>query len=157
MDSSRSSNSSSSDSSSSDSNSNSTNSTLELLEIDNFIPYPVVADLFDFGFVILPNPDDLPFTNEEISSIETVSVSKQDVEEDKSCGICLLDYNVGEELRKVPCGGEHCFHEDCLFTWLQTKKTCPMCREKLKLDKDDSSQNELRSTTYYVRFRVLEM
>ena len=77
---------------------------------------------------------DVPFTDEEINSIETVSVSRADVEEDKSCCICLLDYNVGEDLRKVPCGGEHLFHEDCLFAWLQTKKTCPMCREELKLD-----------------------
>ena len=148
MDSSRSSNSSSSDSSSSDSdsNSNSSGSTLEFLEIDNFVPFPVGAVIWNFEFVTpAPYPDDLPFTNEEISSIETVSVSRADVREEKGCGICLLDYNVGEELRKVPCGGEHLFHEECLFTWLQTKKTCPMCREQLKLDENDQSQNRRHS------------
>ena len=144
MDSSRSSNNSSSDSSSSDSdsNSNSSGSTLEFLEI----VLVSLVDGMDFEFVTpAPYPDDLPFTNDEISSIETVSVSGADVREEKGCGICLLDYNVGEELRKVPCGGEHLFHEECLFTWLQTKKTCPMCREQLKLDENDPSQDRRHS------------
>ena len=84
---------------------------------------------------------DVPLTGEKISSIETVSVSRADVEEEKICSICLEDYNLGEEVRKVPCGSLHLFHGECLFAWLQIKKTCPMCREQLKLDKSDSSQN----------------
>ena len=60
MDSSRSSNSSSSDSSSSDSDSNSSGSTLEFLEIDNFVPFPVGAVIWNFEFVTpAPFPDDL--------------------------------------------------------------------------------------------------
>ena len=90
MDRGRSSKSSSSDSS--DSNSNTIDSILEFLEM----VLVSLVDGMDFEFVTpAPYPDDLPFTNEEISSIETVSVSREDVEEDKSCSICLLDYHVG--------------------------------------------------------------
>ena len=69
MDSSRSRNSSSSDSS----DSNSIYSTLEFLEM----VLVSLADGMDFEFVTpAPSPDDLSFTNDEISSIETVSVSR---------------------------------------------------------------------------------
>jgi len=42
-----------------------------------------------------------------------------------SCSICLSDFDDGETLKKLPCG--HLFHDDCVASWLQRNKRCPLC------------------------------
>ena len=75
---------------------------------------------------------DEPLTREERESIKIVTISQEDVAQDLICAICLIDFVVDEEARELSCGGHHKFHEICLFTWLEDKITCPMCRERLK-------------------------
>ena len=43
-----------------------------------------------------------------------------------SCPICSEDYTVGELLIQLPC--THAYHRKCVTGWLETKKTCPVCR-----------------------------
>uniref|UniRef100_A0A8C4RCF0 RING-type domain-containing protein n=1 Tax=Erpetoichthys calabaricus TaxID=27687 RepID=A0A8C4RCF0_ERPCA len=43
-----------------------------------------------------------------------------------SCGICLLTYKQGVQLRSLPCF--HDFHMNCIDHWLLINSTCPMCR-----------------------------
>ena len=38
-------------------------------------------------------------------------------------------YEVGEQLRVLPCEGQHHFHKECLDGWLRINATCPSCRE----------------------------
>ena len=33
---------------------------------------------------------------------------------------------MGETLRQLKC--EHCFHSECIVTWLKTRNSCPGCR-----------------------------
>ena len=42
------------------------------------------------------------------------------------CRICLLEYDVGDQQRRLPC--LHQFHSDCVDTWLKDNATCPVCR-----------------------------
>lgn len=43
------------------------------------------------------------------------------------CSICLEEYEVGEQLRLLPC--KHCFHTDCILPWLtQRSPMCPLCK-----------------------------
>jgi hypothetical protein len=48
------------------------------------------------------------------------------------CPICSDDFAVGSDVLQLPCG--HIFHEDCAIPWLDTKKTCPICRYLLTND-----------------------
>lgn len=42
-----------------------------------------------------------------------------------SCAVCLEDYNIGQELRVLPCN--HSFHRVCVDPWLINNQTCPLC------------------------------
>jgi len=43
------------------------------------------------------------------------------------CSVCLSALEEGEEARSLPCG--HTFHRECIDSWLQKSKQCPVCRQ----------------------------
>jgi len=47
---------------------------------------------------------------------------------EERCLVCLCDYEIGEEARKLAkCG--HLFHKECIDQWLTTgRNSCPLCR-----------------------------
>jgi len=52
-----------------------------------------------------------------------------------SCIICMENYRENETVVEMPCDKRHCFHENCIMTWLEKANKCPMCNAKL----DESS------------------
>ncbi|KAK6804247.1 hypothetical protein RDI58_002031 [Solanum bulbocastanum] len=51
-------------------------------------------------------------------------------DEGRYCAVCLYDVISGENCRKLPkCG--HIFHVECVDSWLQLNRTCPLCREQV--------------------------
>ena len=45
------------------------------------------------------------------------------------CSICIVPYEVGDELRSLLCA--HKFHKDCINQWLRTlavRPLCPLCK-----------------------------
>eukprot|EP01060_Flectonema_neradi_P014539 TRINITY_DN2117_c1_g1_i1.p1 TRINITY_DN2117_c1_g1~~TRINITY_DN2117_c1_g1_i1.p1 ORF type:complete len:228 (+),score=31.55 TRINITY_DN2117_c1_g1_i1:60-743(+) len=50
-------------------------------------------------------------------------------DENKSCTVCLMEFDNGEELRALPC--LHLFHPECVDRWLQQNPKCPTCRADL--------------------------
>jgi hypothetical protein len=52
-----------------------------------------------------------------------------------TCGICMEDFNIEEEVMVLPCDGKHSYHPHCILPWLKMSVNCPMCkcdlREKL--------------------------
>ncbi|KAJ1967379.1 hypothetical protein H4R35_006725, partial [Dimargaris xerosporica] len=45
-----------------------------------------------------------------------------------SCSICLCNFQLGDEARKLPC--RHVFHKECIDVWLlEHSALCPICRE----------------------------
>ncbi|KAL8268491.1 hypothetical protein R6Q59_002289 [Mikania micrantha] len=48
------------------------------------------------------------------------------------CAVCLQKADRGQRYRRLPqC--HHCFHVDCIDTWLQSRSTCPLCRNQIPL------------------------
>jgi hypothetical protein len=45
-----------------------------------------------------------------------------------SCSICLGNYNSQERVGQLGCG--HVFHNDCIRSWLEYQKNCPLCRSE---------------------------
>ncbi|XP_045791380.1 RING-H2 finger protein ATL52-like [Trifolium pratense] len=46
---------------------------------------------------------------------------------DYECSVCLMVYEEGEDVRKLPkC--KHCFHALCIDMWLFSHFDCPICR-----------------------------
>ncbi|RLN55358.1 hypothetical protein BBJ29_009188 [Phytophthora kernoviae] len=43
-----------------------------------------------------------------------------------SCLICRCSFEVGEEIKSLPCF--HSYHSDCIDSWLSLNKVCPVCQ-----------------------------
>eukprot|EP00457_Paulinella_chromatophora_P008973 gb/GEZN01009023.1/.p1 GENE.gb/GEZN01009023.1/~~gb/GEZN01009023.1/.p1 ORF type:complete len:268 (-),score=30.33 gb/GEZN01009023.1/:362-1165(-) len=71
------------------------------------------------------------------------------VEAGTLCTICQDSLQDAEnhEHRKVielPC--KHLYHEECLFSWLSVRNTCPVCRFSLPLATSEADRIEARAT-----------
>ncbi|KAJ4807195.1 RING-H2 finger protein ATL80 [Rhynchospora pubera] len=52
------------------------------------------------------------------------------VEKQAECAICLMEFEEGDEIRKLPqCGHE--FHVGCIDKWLRAQPSCPTCRREV--------------------------
>ena len=65
-----------------------------------------------------------------ITSLPTRKLNIQDFILSKSCRICLNQFEVGEDVKTLPC--LHQFHVNCCDPWFQTKLNCPVCRHSIQ-------------------------
>lgn len=47
-------------------------------------------------------------------------------EEGECCCICLLEFEQGDNMKRLPCA--HVFHTDCIDRWLRNSCECPLCK-----------------------------
>ncbi|CAL8071394.1 unnamed protein product [Calicophoron daubneyi] len=65
-----------------------------------------------------------------ISTLPLFTFDEDKREKMSECIICMCDYEVGEELRTLPC--LHTYHRVCIDDWLMRSLTCPSCLEELR-------------------------
>ncbi|XP_046875779.1 E3 ubiquitin-protein ligase RNF115 [Hypomesus transpacificus] len=70
-----------------------------------------------------------PAEKEMISSLPTVSISREQTDCRLECPVCREEFSVEESVRQLPC--LHYFHSDCIVPWLELHDTCPVCRKSL--------------------------
>ncbi|KAI9335043.1 hypothetical protein BD770DRAFT_16337 [Pilaira anomala] len=66
---------------------------------------------------------------------------------DDACVICLDEFALGEQIRKLPCGHE--YHCECIDPWLTIKSaSCPLCKHDCSLDvpKSETEQQQQQAT-----------
>jgi hypothetical protein len=49
-----------------------------------------------------------------------------------TCAVCLEELYQESNGKKLPC--RHCFHADCILSWLKIHNTCPSCRQEFPTD-----------------------
>jgi len=59
-----------------------------------------------------------------------------------SCVICMEEYEEGDEVACLPCGGLHKAHFTCLSGWLERAATCPSCRYALPSEPISKAETE---------------
>ena len=57
-----------------------------------------------------------------IENLEEREITKKDVQDEKKCGICLEDFEVGSWVKLLPCR-KHLFCDLCILEWLKKNNT----------------------------------
>lgn len=61
-----------------------------------------------------------------VSSLPREKYCAQQHKDLTECELCLVDYEEGDELLRLPC--MHIFHRSCVDPWLLKAATCPVCQ-----------------------------
>lgn len=73
------------------------------------------SPLSEHNLQALPSPSDKSIMPEAIGT--------------ETCPICILDFEEGDDVRILPCEGQHRFHQSCVDPWLlKLSSSCPICR-----------------------------
>jgi hypothetical protein len=61
------------------------------------------------------------------------------------CCICMLQFDVGENIKLLPCNKKHIFHGACIDKWLSNNINCPTCRKEIckKIFIKNQNQNHI--------------
>lgn len=63
------------------------------------------------------------------SSADAGASAGREAEEEK-CAICLVEYEDGESVKRLPC--THSFHTECVDRWLKVNRICPLCTQSIR-------------------------
>ena len=69
-------------------------------------------------------------SEEKLQTLNRVVFQKTMKMNCETCVICYDDFVNGVEIIILPC--EHPFHSECIGTWLESSKLCPLCKANLE-------------------------
>ncbi|XP_009778983.1 E3 ubiquitin-protein ligase SIRP1-like [Nicotiana sylvestris] len=91
---------------------------------------PIRSSPPNFGAAQNEGPS-LPATKASIEALPIIQI----VEHEEECAICLLEFQVGEKTKEMPC--KHRYHSNCINKWLERHGSCPVCRYKLPVERPE--------------------
>ncbi|CAL8071451.1 unnamed protein product [Calicophoron daubneyi] len=103
--------------------------------------YALNPTMFDNLITLLMNQLQVgppPASDAAIAELPVIKLTEELVEKYKTCSICFDDYQLSEDVTRLPC--QHVYHTTCVNTWLKQHATCPICRKDLS--GRDTSQME---------------
>lgn len=70
-------------------------------------------------------------STDHLESRDTHSMSSSItfITEEQICCICQEPLCIDQQVLKLAC--DHSFHDECLLTWLNIEKACPLCKKSL--------------------------
>ncbi|WZZ29153.1 hypothetical protein YC2023_012554 [Brassica napus] len=87
-----------------------------------------------------------PAAKSAVEALETFEIGSTCVEEGERmslvCAVCKDAMVTGEIGKKLPCG--HCYHDNCILPWLETRNSCPVCRFQLRTDDAEYERKRAR-------------
>ena len=96
----------------------------------NYVFYDPIEEVLQESLNM--QPDGLEKTDHviKISSTRYETLDEKIQNENKSCSICIIDFESEDKISITNCN--HIFHTDCITEWGKYKTECPICREKLE-------------------------
>ncbi|GLT29817.1 hypothetical protein SLA2020_046600 [Shorea laevis] len=80
-----------------------------------------------------------PASESAINSLPRVKITDQLLNSEMNqCTVCKDDFEEGALVKQMPC--KHLYHEECLFPWLKSHNSCPVCRYELPTDDEEYNQ-----------------
>lgn len=96
-------------------------------------------DLDDLMSTFLQAPRPPPVSQRKLAEIPKIIITAEHTT--TQCSICFDEFKLAEiDVRKLPCS--HLFHEKCIFPWLRTSGTCPVCRASLNQPSGDEPEQD---------------
>ena len=83
-----------------------------------------------------------PMSAQKIDEIPKCSIGQEHLDKKMQCSVCLEDFQLDEQCRKLPCA--HIFHETCILPWLELHGTCPICRDTFTEEQQTEGQEDGR-------------
>lgn len=82
-------------------------------------------------------------THAQLQEIPKAIINKEQADSLIQCAVCFHEFKLNEDdVRKLPCN--HMYHDKCIFPWLQTNPSCPMCREQLPNQNHEGFEDAIR-------------
>ncbi|XP_045468005.1 E3 ubiquitin-protein ligase Iruka [Harmonia axyridis] len=85
-----------------------------------------------------------PLGKEVIDSLPVIQIEEDQVNKKLQCSVCWEDFILNEDVRQLPCS--HVYHDGCIRPWLELHGTCPICRQNLGNNEQQSSDTNLPNT-----------
>ena len=132
-----------------------------------YIPYSVLEEALSYLSQVLPilslslrEQKQEGLTREEFEELPVIKAAEEEEEDDddgecegcegcegcriipEDCSVCFNPMRPEDELVALPCHGNHVFHKSCLWKWLSSHSTCPLCREKVQVTRREARGEE---------------
>lgn len=94
-----------------------------------------------FAWIFYQNRQDelyeMNSTRRMVSSLFRIKYDANVFQSQKSCMICLIDFDNEALVTPLPCDIRHYYHTRCIEEWLLQNARCPLCKAEVTHDEID--------------------